>query len=251
VRLQRPKISELPTVLQPAARLAQRVLKKGPYRYEGDGIATAHLSPFLTDADFESRFGTVAATWGGYDIRWRLWILTGCARHCASLNGSFAEFGVYRGGCAFMILSGAGPHSGRKYYLFDTFQGIPGEHLTENEARAGFQGRLADVSLDDVRQRLAGWPDQVEFIIGDIFQTLPTTETGPLAFVHLDLNAAEPTGAALEYIWSRLLPGGIVVFDDYGWDAYIDQRRLVDRFFGDKPDGLIALPTGQAICVKL
>ena len=81
--------------------------------------------------------------------------------------------------------------------------------------------------------------------------TLPKTETGPLAFAHLDMNASAPTKVALEYVWSRLVPGGMVVFDDYGWAQYSDQKELIDAFYADKRDGLIALPTGQALSVKL
>jgi predicted O-methyltransferase YrrM len=123
--------------------------------------------------------------------------------------------------------------------------------LTDQEVKAGFGGRLSDASVEEVRGRLAPWQEQVQFVVGDVFETLRGTETGPLAFVHLDLNAAAPTEFALEYIWSRLVPGGMVVFDDYGWAQYSDQKQLIDRFFADKRDGLMALPTGQALTVKL
>ena len=83
-----------------------------------------------------------------------------------------------------------------------------------------------------------------------MFETLKTTETGPLAFVHLDLNAAAPSEVALEYSYSRLVPGGIAVFDDYGWAEFEEQRKVIDRYFAGRKDGLIALPTGQAISVK-
>ena len=42
------------------------------------------------------------------DVRWRMWVLVQCATQCAALPGSFVEFGVYRAGCAFMILTLAG-----------------------------------------------------------------------------------------------------------------------------------------------
>ena len=184
------------------------------------------------------------------DLRWRLWLLTHTAAHCASLEGSFAEFGVYRGGCAYMVLSGTGPREWRSFFLFDTFEGIPGSNLTEAEVQAGFAGRLADTSLDEVRSRLDPWANVVRFVAGDIFKTLPETETGPLAFAHIDLNAAAPTEAALRYTWARLVPSGIVVFDDYGWDDYADQRRLIDKFFEGQKEAIIALPTGQAMAVK-
>jgi hypothetical protein len=227
------------------------MVRKSPYTFEGDVIATGHYSPFVDDADFSKQYAKVAHTWPGWDIRWRLWILTQAAFHCSTLDGSFAEFGVYRGGCSFMVLSRSRPRSGRSYFLFDTFAGIPPSNLTSREAGDGFAGRLSDVTLAEVRDRLEPWRDQTRFVAGDVFETLRSEETGPLAFVHLDLNAAAPTELALGYAWSRMVPGGIVVFDDYGWAGYEDQRKLIDAFFADKADGLIALPTGQALSVKL
>jgi len=241
----------LPAALQPPARFVRGLFKKSPYLFEGDGFATWHYSPFLDDPEFQRRYATVANTWPGSDNRWRVWILTRSAIHCASLDGSFAEFGVYRGGCTFMVLSECRPRAGRSVFLFDTFRGIPDTNLTDQEAKAGFGGRLSDASVEEVRDRLAPWQEQVQFVVGDVFETLRATETGPLAFVHLDLNAAAPTEFALEYIWSRLVPGGMVVFDDYGWAQYSDQKQLIDKFFADKRDGLMALPTGQALTVKL
>ena len=227
------------------------LVKKSPYMYEGDGIATKHFSPFLHDSEFQRRYETVAHTWPGSDNRWRLWVLTRSAIHCAPLDGSFAEFGVYRGGCTFMVLSECRPHPNRSYFLFDTFAGIPSSRLTPQEVQAGFGGRLADASTAEVQERLAQWKDVIRLVPGDVFETLAATETGPLAFVHLDLNASAPTELALRYVWSRLVPGGMIVFDDYGWVQYDNQKVLIDEFFKDKADGLMALPTGQALCVKL
>jgi hypothetical protein len=167
------------------------------------------------------------------------------------LDGSFAEFGVYRGGCAYMVLTGSPPRAGRSFYLFDTFQGIPESNLTSEEVAAGFAGRLANTSLDEVHERLDRWKAQLQFVVGDIFKTLPETETGPLAFAHIDLNAAAPTDLALRYVWPRLISSGIVVFDDYGFmQDYLDQRRLIDEFFAEVKHPIIALPTGQGMAIK-
>lgn len=251
MKFKRPRIAQLPAVLQPPARFV-RGMVKSPYVFQSDGIATGHYSPFMHDPAFQARFRTVANTWPSKDdIRWRLWILTRSAIHCAPLDGSFAEFGVYRGGCTFMVLSECRPRAGRSVFLFDTFSGIPDTNLTDQEKSTGLAGRLADASVAEVQNRLAAWQDQIRIVQGDVFETLKTTETGPLAFVHLDLNAAAPTELALEYSWSRLVPGGMLVFDDYGWAGLEEQRKIIDRFFSGKPDGLMALPTGQAISVKV
>ncbi|HZQ50245.1 MAG TPA: TylF/MycF/NovP-related O-methyltransferase [Candidatus Dormibacteraeota bacterium] len=246
----RSRVERLPKPLRPAARRLRDVVRRS-YPFEADGMGTYHLSPFLGDKDFNDAYARVRWSWDVADIRWRLWILTRAAIQCSRLDGSFAEFGVYRGGCAYMILTRTQPAPGRRYFLFDTFAGIPDdEHLTPAEREEGFGGRLGDVALDDVRKRLEPWAGRLEFVVGDVFKTMPQTETGPLAFVHMDLNAAAPTEAALRYAWPRIVPSGMIVFDDYGDSHYTDQRRLVDRYFASEGVTVFALPTAQALVIK-
>jgi hypothetical protein len=219
------------------------------YVYEADGLGTQHYSPFLYDTSWQAAYDLMVEEWFPsfhQEVRWRMWTLTEHARRVDGL-GAFAEFGVYRGGCAYMILSCT---ETSPYNLFDTFAGIPDVRLTATEAEAGFAGRLADTSVDYVEAVLAKWSDRTRFHAGDIFETLRTTETGPLALAHIDLNAALPTTRALQYAYPRLVRSGTIVFDDYGFSGYEEQRHAIDAFFVDTPDIPIALPTGQAIVVK-
>jgi O-methyltransferase len=179
-----------------------------------------------------------------------MWILTSLAKECRALPGSFAEFGVYRAGCAFMVLSTADVPSDKPIYMFDTFAGIPSDGLTQSEVETGLAGALANTSLDYVKQRLAPWLEQLVLVEGDVFETLPATETGPLAFVHMDLNASSPTLHALEYAYPRMEAGAMMVFDDYGEKGLESQRAAVDGFFADKPESVVALPTRQGMLIK-
>jgi O-methyltransferase len=135
-------------------------------------------------------------------------------------------------------------------YLFDTYAGIPDDRLTARERQQGLGGDLADTSVDYVRRLLSQWDPIPVICAGDVFETIPRTDTGPLAFIHFDLNAAAPTRHVLEHVYDRLVPGAVVVFDDYGWKGYEDQRRTVDEFLSDRSETIIALPTGQATCLR-
>lgn len=221
------------------------------FTFESDGMATTHYSPFLDDPAFLAAYDRVADRFTGepVDVRWRAWLLTRLARESVALGGNLAEFGTYRGACAGLVLAVVPLAADQELYLFDTFEGIPAVSLTDNEQRLGFEGRLGDTSVDEVDVFLSRW-NHYRLVPGDVMDTVRSTEVGPLCFAHVDLNAAKATVVATEYAYERLLPGGVLLFDDYGWRGYEDQRLLLEAFFDSRDEDLIALPTGQAFLIK-
>jgi O-methyltransferase len=250
------RIARLPRPLQRPAALARNLIRRPKYVYKSDGLATIHLSPFMEDREFDEIYWRVEKDWlpnWHADLRWRVWMLTRLARRSGRLAGNFAEFGVFRGGTAYMTLATTELAPERRFYLFDTFSGTPTEGLTETEADEGLGSgdwQYADTSSAYVAKLLDRWRGQIEIREGDVSETLAGTETGPLSFVHLDLNASAPTLVALQYVYPRLLEGAVIVFDDYGDPKYRDQRATIEAFFSDKPEEAIALPTGQAFLIR-
>ena len=64
------------------------------------------------------------------------------------------------------------------------------------------------------------------------------------------MNSSEPELATLERFYDRMVPGGIIYFDDYGWQ-FPELRRVVNLFFKDKPEKLLHFPSGNSIVVKV
>jgi O-methyltransferase len=247
------RIEKLPAVLQPTARRAAARILDRPrrYVYASDGVATTHYCPFMEDLEFAQAYRQMTTGWiPGADTRWRSWLLTTLAQQCQHLPGNFAEFGTWRGGCAYMILSRTSLAAEHRFFLFDTFTGIPADRLTPREIELGFAGRLRDTSPQYVDDLLARWRPRYQLCQGDVFDTLGVVDVGDLSFAHLDLNAMAPSRLALEYSYEHMIPGGIIVFDDYGYSDYRDQRVMIDSFFDGRPEPVIALPTGQAFIIK-
>jgi hypothetical protein len=245
------RIERLPALLRPLAILARNQAIDRRYVHVADGFATVHHCPFLADPEFDSTYWEMARAWyPGADVRWRAWMLAALAKQTKHLPGNFAEFGVWRGGYAYMVLSAAAVPDGHHYFLFDTFSGIPSDRLTNRERREGYAGRLNDTSPEYVDSVLAAWRPVYKICPGDVFDTLPTTDVGELAFAHIDLNAVAPTRLALDYTYERMLSGGIIVFDDYGGEGSEAQRLMIDEFFAVLPEQPIALPTSQAFVLK-
>ena len=71
-----------------------------------------------------------------------------------------------------------------------------------------------------------------------------------MAFLSIDMNSSEPELAALEYFYDKMVPNGIIYFDDYGW-GFPDLRRVIDNFLVDKPEKLLHFPSGNSILIKI
>lgn len=245
------RIEKLPAPLRPPAKAIRNQLIDRTYNYRADGLATAHYCPFFDDPEFEALYAEMVKSWvPGVDTRWRMWMLSSLAQQCQSLPGHFAEFGAWRGGCAYMILGRTVVGDNHRFFLFDTFSGVPATRLTEREREHGLAGQLSDTSVQFVDELLAPWRPRYTICPGDVFETLSTVGVGDLSFAHVDLNAAAPTRHALEFAYEHLIPGGIIVFDDYGALEYKDQRLTIDEFFDDLPEQPIALPTCQGFAIK-
>ena len=161
------------------------------------------------------------------------------------IEGAIVECGVWRGGssmAAALMLSALGA-AVRDLYLFDTFEGMsePGEHDRRASDAAGAADLLAATGreakvwayspLDEVRRNLAstGYPtDRVHFVQGKVEDTIPAGAPETIALLRLDTDWYESTRHELEHLFPRLVPGGVLIIDDYG--AWEGARRAVDEF---------------------
>lgn len=207
----------------------------------------AHLpffQPWLADAAFqEIRRHIGEATLVGPE---RCWVLYSMARQALHVPGAFYECGVYRGGTAFLLRRVLGDRTDKPLRLFDTFAGMPRTDPDKDFVKAG---DFAGVSLDAVRGFVGG--DHACYypgLIPDSFAGLPDE---PIAFAHVDLDLWRATRDCCDYLYPRLSPGGVLVFDDYGYMTCPGVRDAVDEFFADKPEVPLVVGLGQAVVVKL
>jgi O-methyltransferase len=167
------------------------------------------------------------------------------ARHASCLEGSMAEIGVYRGGTA-KILAHIADGAGRKLHLFDTFGGMPN---TDVQRDLLGEGDFANTSLEDVRSFLAPHRSPV-FHQGEFPGTSGPVENERFSLVHCDADIASSVEACCEFFYPRLVPGGVIVFDDYGFTSTPGAKKVSDAFFAAKPEPLLHLVTSQAIAIK-
>lgn len=173
--------------------------------------------------------------------------------------GAFVECGVWRGGsAAVMAAVAARARSGRKVWLFDSFEGLPEPTALDGSAAATYAGmrsggKLRSIEqlvapLDDVREvmRRVGVDERALAIRKGWFQdTLPLArgEIGPIALLRLDGDWYESTRVCLEQLYDQVAAGGAVVIDDY--DYWEGCRRAVDEFLARQPSAIRLLPVRE------
>jgi len=203
------------------------------------------FSPWIGHPDFQATYANVGRLTAGSPERG--YMLISLARYAKHLPGDFAECGVYRGGSALLLCQIIqGTH--RALYLFDSFQGLPKPHPKHDPVF--LKGEYA-AAVEEVKQRLSDFRSLADFRTGWIPDTFIGLESNRYAFAHIDVDLYQPTLDCCAYFYPRLTPGGVLLFDEYGFASAHGEKVAVDEYFADKPEQPIALITGQALVLKL
>lgn len=223
--------------------------------YNQDGLISVHNTAFAHEPKFARAYakakttGSWSGPWGQADIHWRAHVLCWAGLQASRLAGDFVECGVNKGGTAVLLLEYLDWTEGRGkfFYLYDTFEGLDRALSTEEELRQTQE--FYEPCYDEVQARFLPWPNVI-LVRGCIPESLLRRCPEKVAYLHIDLNAAKPEQAALEFFWDRLVPGAWVVFDDYAWVACARQKLAIDRVARRQGCEVLSLPTGQGLLVK-
>lgn len=231
--------------------------------YKADNLGTRFKSmDFMNDQSFQNAWHKASeAAMPGWknqvpDIRWRTHIAIWAAQHGLTLEGDFVECGVYTGLLSLSICHHLKFNKvARKFWLFDTWEGIPTDGLSGKEllhaeyCNQEIYQHAENSLLGTVKQAFKPFPNchLVQGILPDTLKTVPLKQ---IAYLSIDLNTAVVEGQCLEYLWPKLTKGAFVVLDDYGWVQCAQQKKVMDTFAKAHGKSIVTLPTGQGLLVK-
>jgi hypothetical protein len=147
----------------------------------------------------------------------RLWILWQAVRNTAGLGQAVAEVGTYRGGSAYFLALTYQMVLGHEVPLhaIDTFEGHPQDKLSDLDPPSHkTPGAFARTSYEEV----AGYLHEFEKTVvhkGELTAIAADLPDQRYQLVHLDADLYESTRDCLAYFVDRVVPGGVIVLDDY------------------------------------
>jgi hypothetical protein len=163
------------------------------------------------------------------------------------IPGDVVECGVWRGGSMHAVartLAACGD-LGRELYLYDTFEGMtepteqdlrwdgahPSQWLEHSADHKRDSAIWAYASLEEVKAGFADVPypkERLHFVKGPVEQTVPDILPEKIALLRLDTDWYNSTAHELEHMYDRLVPGGVLLLDDYAhWQG---ARKAVDEW---------------------
>ncbi|MCC6657999.1 MAG: class I SAM-dependent methyltransferase [Rhodocyclaceae bacterium] len=184
------------------------------------------------------------------DRKFVLWSMARSTRH---LPGDTAECGVLDGASSYLICSAREDGGLPEHHAFDSFEGLssPGPE-DRPRTSAAFHWAAGDLSVPiEETLRKLGRFGNIRYHRGWIPQRFGEVATRRFSFVHVDVDLYQPTKDSLAFFYPRLVPGGILLCDDYGYHTCPGARRAFDEFAATTPErAVVHLPTGQGFLVK-
>lgn len=156
------------------------------------------------------------------------------------LDGDVADCGVYRGGTS-LILRRLAPD--KHLHLFDTWSGTPFDDDLCHHKKGEWAASLEDCRI------LVGTDKYTYYHPGVFPYSIPDyIKEETFCFAYIDMDTYQSTEEAIKFFWSRMVPGGTLFFDDYGWHACAGVQKAVDEYFSEKQRQVF--PTQFACLVK-
>jgi hypothetical protein len=199
---------------------------------------------YLNDREFIEQYKKTMdpGNWHSLD---RKYIVRELLKLSAHVQGDYVECGVYKGATAY-FLAQAAEGRGSLVHLFDSWEGLSPPRLEDGANWVEGQFTVSDALA---KKHLRAF-DCCRFYKGWIPDRFSDVADIGIAFLHIDLDLLAPTQQTLQFFYPRMVPGGLIVCDDYGSAACPGAKQAMDTFFVDKLETIASLPSGQGLVIK-
>lgn len=232
---------------------------QGKANFEIDGFRfglsfpSANYTPWNGDAEFLEIYGQIKNNTLVDIYRcFELWQLVKKI-HSINKDASILEVGVWRGGTAgIMAQQLACLNSNATLYLADTFTGVAKAGANDSFYSGGEHSDTSQYIVEDVLKNKSQYPHFK--ILKGIFPEDTAHKIMPIeqfGLCHIDVDVYSSAKDILEWVWGKLIVGGVVVFDDYGFHSCTGVTKLVEEYRYHTDRQVIHNLNGHAIMIKI
>lgn len=219
-------------------RLSQIGIKRVPF----DLKAQKDAHPDIIEDDFWS---TAERVWDYTSLQTAALHNLYCATRYiidAGIKGDFVECGVLLGGSVMAVEHVLLRHdkaSRRRVFALDTFSGfVARDEKFDIDMKTGVavchpQQKHNDFSKGAITNMQSIGFEGLTVVQGDVLKSIPTLDVTRIALLRLDTDTYETTKFELETLYDRVVPGGVVIIDDYGYT--FGCKKAVDDFLASRP----------------
>lgn len=160
------------------------------------------------------------------------------------LDGDIIECGVYRGtSIQKMVRILAEQGSAKRLYACDSFEGFPEDEVSRVDvgffrflSRIRKKFKLCADTPDRLNKIFSLYNVNGEIVKGFFSDTLGQFEDHKFCFIHLDCDIYSSYMDCLNMLYDKLVPGGVIVFDDYRSPKWPGAEKAVNEFFAAHPE---------------
>jgi len=141
-------------------------------------------------------------------------------------------------------------HAKDPVYLCDTFEGVVKAGALDTAYKGGEHADTAQHMVDDLVRRLnlknvrilkGIFPDETAHLVDS---------DARFRLCHIDVDVYDSAKDVMAWIWHRMVPGGIVVYDDYGFSVCEGITKYVNEQVDETDRLVLHNLNGHAIVIK-
>jgi O-methyltransferase len=181
---------------------------------------------------------------------WRLFELWSLLGELVEVPGGVLEVGVWRGGSGvLMAVRAAALGIDDPVALCDTWKGVVKTGAIDTYYR---DGKHDDTSRETVEALIKRMALENVMLLQGVFpeETAAAVSERRFRLCHVDVDVYQSAADVFAWTWPRLSPGGVVVFDDYGFPACPGVTKFVDEQRGRADRLVLHNLNGHGIVIK-